>query len=59
MESCKKVEKSHLKRKAFISFFFFFRNISSASGGSNQDRPSISKCVYFHANMLVWIGVDD
>ena len=55
LQKCKK--KSHLKRKAFISFDFFFK--SSASVGSPPDPQGKYKCLYFRANMLTWIGIGD
>ena len=47
----KKLKKSHLKVKAFI-LFDYFQNKSSAD---LPRPPLLSKCIYFPANMLIWI----
>ena len=46
LQKCKK--KSHLKRKAFISFVFFFLKKSSASGGNGRRALLLFKymCVF-------------
>ena len=51
--TAKNLKKSHLKGKAFISFDFFQQN-SSASWGKN---PHPLECIFFHASMLIWIGI--
>ena len=43
-------KKSHLKGKAFISFDFFFKK-------SPPDPFAKGKCIYFRANMIIWIGI--
>ena len=47
----KKIKKSYLKGKAFILFDFFKKNLWQTP----SDPPWISKCIYFLANMLIWI----
>ena len=51
MEPFKKVKKTHFEGKAFILFDFFQKN----SSADPTDPPWISKCIYFPANMLIWI----
>ena len=49
-------QKSHLKGKAFISFDFFKKHSSVTGGGGGLEK---SKCIYFRANMLIWVGIGD
>ena len=48
-EPCKKVKKNLTLKEKPSFCLIFFQKISSA------DPPWISKCVYFPANMLIWI----
>ena len=55
LQKCKK--NLTLKEKPSFRFFKY-----SASGGSNQTPPPPQgkyKCLYFRANMLIWIGIGD
>ena len=51
------------KGKAFIWFDFFKKNLRLRGGGEGRgggvppDLTSPLRCIFFRANMLIWIGI--
>ena len=55
-EPCKKVKKNKLKNLTLMEKPSF-RLILRLPGGGPQTSLRKSKCVYFYANILKWIGI--
>ena len=54
----KKLKNLTLKEKPSFCLTFFKRFLQLL-GVAPQTHHWISQCIYFHANMLIWIDIDD
>ena len=46
-------------KKSLHFVLFFFKYSATGGGESPQTRLQKSKCIYFRAFMLIWIGIGD